>query len=71
MTKGFLFFFLGLLAIMGVVGGIEQTVDISLFQGIQLLVVTLVGFGTFKTAERKARKGRSNGSTSIHNRFNN
>ena len=45
MTKGFLFFFLGLLAIMGVVGGIEQTVDISLFQGIQLLVVTLVGFG--------------------------
>ena len=45
MTKGFLFFFLGLLAIMGVVGGIEQTVDISLFQGIQLLIVTLVGFG--------------------------
>jgi len=45
MTKGFLFFFLGLIAIMGVVGGIEQTVDISLFQGIQLLVVTLVGFG--------------------------
>ena len=45
MTKGFLFFFLGLLAIMGVVGGIEQTVDISLFQGIQLFVVTLVGFG--------------------------
>ena len=45
MTKGFLFFFLGLIAIMGVVGGIEQTVDISLFQGIQLLIVTLVGFG--------------------------
>lgn len=45
MTKGFLYFFLGLLAIMGVVGGIEQTVDISLFQGIQLFVVTLVGFG--------------------------
>ena len=45
MTKGFLYFFFGLLAIMGVVGGIEQTVDISLFQGIQLFVVTLIGFG--------------------------
>ena len=45
MTKGFLYFFLGLLAIMGVVGGIEQTVDISLFQGIHLFVVTLIGFG--------------------------
>ena len=45
MTKGFLYFFLGLLAIMGVVGGIEQTVDISLFQGIQLFVVTLIGLG--------------------------
>ena len=45
MTKGFLFFALGLVALLGVVGGIEQTVDISLFQAIQLFAVALVGFG--------------------------
>lgn len=46
MTKGFLFFTIGLLAMLGVVGGIEQTVDISLFQAIQLFAVALVGFGS-------------------------
>lgn len=43
MTKGFLFFFTGLVALMGVVGGIEQTVDLSFFQGLQLFAVALMG----------------------------
>jgi len=44
MFKGFLFFATGLFILLGVVGGIEQTVDISLFQAIQLFVVALLGF---------------------------
>ena len=43
MTKGFLFFFMGLVALLGVVGGIEQTVDIGLFDAIQLFAVAMVG----------------------------
>lgn len=43
MTKGFLFFFIGIVALMGVVGGIEQTVDIGLFESIQLFAVAMVG----------------------------
>jgi hypothetical protein len=43
MTKGFLFFFIGIVALMGVVGGIEQTVDIGLFDAIQLFAVAMVG----------------------------
>jgi hypothetical protein len=43
MTKGFLFFFMGLVALLGVVGGIEQTVDIGLFESIQLFAVAMVG----------------------------
>lgn len=46
MTKGFLFFFTGLVALMGVVGGIEQTVDISLFQATQLFAVAMVGLAS-------------------------
>jgi hypothetical protein len=46
MTKGFLFLALGLVALLGVVGGIEQTVDISLFQAMQLFAVAMVGFAS-------------------------
>ena len=43
MTKGFLFFGIGLLALFGVVGGIEQTVDISFYEALQLFAVALLG----------------------------
>ena len=46
MTKGFLFFFTGLVALMGVAGGIEQTVDISVFQAMQLFAVAMVGLAS-------------------------
>lgn len=48
MTKGFLFFFTGLVALMGVVGGIEQTVDITFFQCLQLFAVALMGFASMQ-----------------------
>ena len=43
MIKGFLFFFIGIVALMGVVGGVEQTIDIGLFDAIQLFSVAMVG----------------------------
>jgi hypothetical protein len=46
MTKGFLFFTIGFLALFGVVGGIEQTVDIGLFDAIQLFAVAMVGIAS-------------------------
>jgi hypothetical protein len=46
MTKGFLFFTIGFLALFGVVGGIKQTVDIGLFDAIQLFAVAMVGIAS-------------------------
>ena len=42
---GFLFFITGIIALMSVVGGIDTNPDLSIFQMIQLLAVSLVGFG--------------------------
>ena len=42
---GFLFFITGIIALMSVVGGIDTNPDLSVFQMIQLLAVSLVGFG--------------------------
>jgi hypothetical protein len=44
MFKGFMFFALGLLCLMGVVGGIENTIELGIYDVIQLTVVTLLGF---------------------------
>ena len=46
MIKGFLFFFIGIVALMGVVGGVEQTIDIGLFDAIQLFAVAMVGIAS-------------------------
>jgi len=45
MFKGFMFFGLGLLCLLGVVGGVENTIELGFYDLIQLSVVTLLGFG--------------------------
>ncbi len=42
--KAAAFFFAGLVMVMGVVGGIENTIDIGFVQALQYLGVTLAGF---------------------------
>ena len=44
MFKGSMFFMLGLVCLMGVVGGVEDTIVLSMYDVIQLTAVTLVGF---------------------------
>jgi hypothetical protein len=43
MIKGFFFFFVGIIALMSVIGGIEQTVDIGFLDAIQLFSFGMVG----------------------------
>jgi hypothetical protein len=44
--KAAVFFILGLLLVMGVLGGIENTVDIDLGLALQYLGTLIVGFST-------------------------
>jgi len=43
MFKGFMFFMLGLLCLMGVAGGFENTVDLGFYEILQLTAVTMCG----------------------------
>jgi hypothetical protein len=43
---GFLFFFIGLLALLSVIGGVEANPDLDSVQIMQLISVTLVGFAS-------------------------
>ena len=44
--KAMMFFVLGLLIVLGVVGGIENTVDIDFGLALQYLGTLMVGFAT-------------------------
>lgn len=43
MIKAAIFFLTGLVIIMAVVGGVEQTVDIGILEALQAIALTLVG----------------------------
>jgi hypothetical protein len=43
--KAALFFFAGLVILLSVVGGVEQSVDIGILEALQAIAMTLVGFG--------------------------
>jgi len=44
MFKGFMFFMLGLVLLLSVAGGIENTIELSFYEILQLIAVTLCGF---------------------------
>ena len=43
MFKGFMFFMLGLVCLMGVVGGIETTIFFSFYDILQMIAVSMCG----------------------------
>jgi len=43
MFKGFMFFMLGLLCLLGVAGGVENTIDLGFYEILQLAAVTMCG----------------------------
>jgi hypothetical protein len=43
MFKGFMFFMLGLVCLMGVAGGVENTIELSFYEILQLIAVSMCG----------------------------
>ena len=43
MFKGFMFFMLGLLCLMGVAGGIENTIELGFYEILQMTAITMCG----------------------------